>query len=254
MSLTPKLTMIGLYNYDSAVFDELTLPDEIDREDFINSFLLTYGEFPIIYPSWDVMKFAIGVWSKKWYHSIERIILAMKEEYNPLHNFDRHEEYSDSEAKSGGVTEQGSTTGTITNDTTVRTLDLTHATNAEIETERESSGNTENTVSAYNASTYQPDNKSDSTTSETGSDTHSETATDTGTDTAVRNAQTAGTQSRSESSEEDRSLMHTGHLYGNIGVTESVTMLMHELDVRSTHNIIDIVAEMLYREICIYVY
>lgn len=262
MSTIPKLTMMGLYNYDDALFDDMRLPEGIVKADLINTFLLNYGEYPVIYPRWDTMKFALGIWSKKWYHSIERIIYAMTEEYNPLHNFDRHEEYTDEEAKSGNTSEQGSASNTITNDRTVRTLDLTDTTEGtttnNVQSTGTETGSTENTISAYNEDAYQPDNKSDTDrqtgATESGTGTNSGTDTHTGTDTSVRNAQTAGTDSRTGTSAEDRTLQHSGHLYGNIGVTESTTMLQHELDLRSEQNILDIVSEMLFKEVCIFTY
>lgn len=262
MSLTPRLTMIGLYNYDNRLFDALHLPDAINEEDFINNFLLKYGECPVIYPNWGTMQFAIGAWSKKWYHSIERIIYAMTEDYNPLHNFDRHEEYADTEGKETTNAESVSTTGSITNDTTTRTLNLTDSTDRtetiDNTVTNSANGSTENTVSAFNEDDYQPDTKSDSTNEQTnitdGENSLSGTDRHTGTDTSVRNAATAGSESRSGSGTEDRTLSHTGHLYGNIGVTESTQMLLHEVELRKNYNIIDIVADMLYREVCVYVY
>lgn len=221
MSTTPKITMIGMYNHDEKLFDEMTLPPEINKEDFINTFLLNYGEFPVMYPSWQILKFAIGVWSKKWYHSIERIIRAMTEEYDPLHNFDRHELYTDTENKSEKNTmSYGST--------------ITETDSREIETD----GTNEAEVSAYNEDTYQPDNRQtvNNTESHSGS---IETERD-GKDT---NDMTG-----------NRGLTHEGHLYGNIGVTKSTDMLMDELTVRRNQNILDIVSEMLFKEVCIYTY
>lgn len=221
MSTTPKITMIGMYNHDEKLFDEMTLPPEINKEDFINTFLLNYGEFPVMYPSWQILKFAIGVWSKKWYHSIERIIRAMTEEYDPLHNFDRHELYTDTENKSEKNTmSYGST--------------ITETDSREIETD----GTNEAEVSAYNEDTYQPDNRQtvNNTESHSGS---IETERD-GKDT---NDMTG-----------NRGLTHEGHLYGNIGVTKSTDMLMDELTVRRNENILDIVSEMLFKEVCIYTY
>lgn len=221
MSTTPKITMIGMYNHDEKLFDEMTLPPEINKEDFINTFLLNYGEFPVMYPSWQILKFAIGVWSKKWYHSIERIIRAMTEEYDPLHNFDRHELYTDTENKSEKNTmSYGST--------------ITETDSREIETD----GTNEAEVSAYNEDTYQPDNRQtvNNTESHSGS---IETERD-GKDT---NDMTG-----------NRGLTHEGHLYGNIGVTKSTDMLMAELTVRRNENILDIVSEMLFKEVCIYTY
>lgn len=219
MSTTPKITMIGMYNHDEKLFDEMTLPPEINKEDFINTFLFNYGEYPVMYPSWDILKFAIGVWSKKWYHSIERIIRAMTEDYDPLHNFDRHEVYTDTENKSEKNTmSYGST--------------ITETDSREIETD----GTNEAEVSAYNEDDYQPDNRQtvNNTESHSGS---IETERD-GKDT---NDMTG-----------NRGLTHEGHLYGNIGVTKSTDMLQDEISVRRNQNVLDIVSEMLYKEVCIY--
>lgn len=221
MSSTPKMTMIGLYNYDDTLFDNIVFPDGIVLDDFKNAFLMNYGEYPVIYANWDIMKFAIGVWSKKWYHSIERIILAMTEEYNPLHNFDRHEEYTDTENKKE--------TNELEYDSTITETDT-----RQIDTD----GTDTREVSAFNSSTYQPDNKStiDNTETHSGSLETEKGGTDTNTMTG------------------NRGLTHKGHLYGNIGVTESTTMLTHELELRSKENILDIVSDMLFREVCIYTY
>lgn len=221
MSTTPKMTMIGLYNYNNALFDNVDLPEGIDKSDFINTFLLNYGEYPVIYPAWDIMKFALGVWSKKWYHSIERIILAMTEEYNPLHNFDRHESYTDTENKAETNT---TTYGSTITETDTRQIDTDGTNTAE--------------VSAYNESTYQPDNKQ----------TIDNTETHSGSVETERDGKDINDMTGS------RGLNHTGHLYGNIGVTESTTMLRHELDIRANQNILDIVAEMLFKEVCIFTY
>lgn len=221
MSTTPKITMIGLYNYNNALFDEITLPEEIEKNDFINTFLLNYGEFPVIYQNWDIMKFALGVWSKKWYHSIERIIFALTEEYNPLHNFDRYEQYQDIENKKEKTE--------LSYDSSVTETDT-----RQIDTD----GTSENEVSAYNESTYQPDNKN----------TIDNTETHSGSVETVRDGKDTNDMTG------NRGLSHTGHLYGNIGITESTTMALHEIELRKDQNILDIVTEMLFKEMCIYTY
>lgn len=237
MSTIPKLTMIGLYNYDNALFDDMLLPADINKGDLINTFLLNYGEYPVIYPRWDTMKFALGVWSKKWYHSIERIIYAMTEDYNPLHNFDRHELYTDTE----GIdrTNTARTEGTTTTETENAITENTTASNT-------TSAETENTISAYNEDTYQPDNKSNTD--------GSESSTGTRTNNATTSLETSDLVNQTGTDNTDRNLQHEGHLYGNIGVTESTTMLQHELDLRSAQNVLDIVSEMLFKEVCIYTY
>ena len=45
-----KLTTIGLYNYDSTLFDGLTLPTSIDKNIAVFEILNRSAEFEIIYP------------------------------------------------------------------------------------------------------------------------------------------------------------------------------------------------------------
>ena len=133
MSTFQTLTLIGLYNYDKSLFDNVTLPDGYDKETFINSLLLEHGEKCVLYTDFDFMKFSLGVVSRKWQHEFERIYRALSEDYNPLHNYDRHEEYTDkTERKAGGSV------------TTNQPEDATE----------------ELRVSAYNSSVYEPDRKS----------------------------------------------------------------------------------------------
>lgn len=269
MSHISRMTMLGLYNYDSALFDKLTLPDGISKPDFINSFLLKYGECPVMYPNWEFMQFALGAWGVKWYDSIERIIKAFTEEYNPLHNFDRHEEYSDTE----GIGRTGSSTRNRTEDTnrnshTNNSTNGTSSTNTEGTEDRYTDSTTnrnttsEDTVSAFNENDYQPDRKNNTVesvsstengnTESSGSSRTTDTLTQNGSGTDVIKNTASDTQSDTEKT--DRNLKHAGHLYGNIGVTESTTMLMHEKTLRENYNIIDIVCDMLFKEVCMYIY
>ena len=181
MSHTPKLTLIGLYNYDDTLFDSLVLPSPVDHDTAINTILLNYGEAPLTYPDLDFMKTAIGLWSAKYATTIEKIANALEAEYNPIHNYDRTEEYDDTESV-------------------------------------ESSGTSEDKVSAFNASDYQPDAKNES-----GGKT-------------------------------DRKLSHRAHLYGNIGVTTSQEMLRAEVELRVNMNVYDVIADLFYKDFCLYTY
>ena len=58
------LSILGLYNYDSTIFDNLVTPFE-DNENLIQNILMECAELEILYPDADFMKFAIGAWSQK---------------------------------------------------------------------------------------------------------------------------------------------------------------------------------------------
>ena len=207
MSLS-KITLIGFNNNYEHLWDELTLPNGIDKNILINNILLKGGEFEVLYSNPEFMKSAIGVWSAKWQRTFEKWLRALSEEYNPLHNYDRHETYTDN-----------------------RNIDRTEKATGSDNSVSYGSGNTENKVSAYDVSNYQPHDQSD--TSSTGSNT-SDSVTD-----------ASGTTSDI--------LLHDAHLYGNIGVTTSQQMLRDELDI-DTWNIYEHITDLFLNEFAIYVY
>ena len=115
-----KLTMIGLYEYDPTIFDNLSLPEGLDKDTLVDNILLRSGEFEVIYPDADFMKFSIGAWSRKWSATITRWVTALSLEYNPLENYDRYEHWTDERDISGseGGSSSGSTGGTTGSTTT----------------------------------------------------------------------------------------------------------------------------------------
>lgn len=90
-----KLTLNGLFQYDNSLFDNLELPSELTKDTCIQVLLEKCGEFPLLYPDFDYMKYAIGVFSKKWEWTLNKWAKAINIEYDPLYNFDRHEIYTD---------------------------------------------------------------------------------------------------------------------------------------------------------------
>ena len=221
MSLTPRLTLIGMYNYDHDLFRLLSLPDGMDKDLFVNVLLMRYGENPVVFPTVPFFKSAVGVWSAKWFDSLERMLEAVTEDYNPLHNYDRHETYTDKEtgSNSGTISDQGAEESTYVTDT-------------------DTTGTEENTISAENVSVYQPDSKRE----------------DSGTlDSTVTGKVTKG-NTRTDTGSNRRDLEHTAYLYGNIGVTTSQQMLLEEIKLRKDLSIYDVAAELFYREFCLYVY
>lgn len=86
------LSIIGLYNYDESLFDDMTIPDTIDRDTLVNNILMECAELELLYPSWDMMKFAIDTWSAKRLHAWNRLSIVLYEDYDPFINIKRDEE------------------------------------------------------------------------------------------------------------------------------------------------------------------
>lgn len=109
---TAKLTLIGLYNYDSSIFDSMVLPMGIDKDIVINNILFRSSDFEILYADPDFMKEAIGLWSRKWNRTFSKWLEALKLEYDPISNYDRHEEWQtdDTGSQSSNSTDSSSAT------------------------------------------------------------------------------------------------------------------------------------------------
>ena len=62
-------------NYsDGAIWDNLELPEGYDKEIVVSEILRQGGEFSVLYPDLDYMKYMIGIWAKKFYHNFEQFL------------------------------------------------------------------------------------------------------------------------------------------------------------------------------------
>ena len=184
MTMRPNITISvrGMYEFDNTLFDKFQVPNQIDKQDVIDSIILECAELPVVYTNWDVLRGGIGLLSKRRLHAWERMATALFEDYNPLHNFDRYEDSTDNES-----------------------------------TASSGSADSVNTVNGYN-----------------GDAEHDK-------------------QNTSGKSETRRGNKHTGHLYGNIGVTTSAQMLEGELEIRK-QDLISIIVRDFKENFCIMVY
>ena len=94
------LTLIGLNNFleyqGNNLFEKFTLPSSINVETAIDNILLVCGEKELIYPDAEFMIEAIGMWCMKWQRTFTKWSDVLAIEYNPLENYDRNEDFTDS--------------------------------------------------------------------------------------------------------------------------------------------------------------
>ena len=96
---TAKWTLLGMYNYDNTIFNEMILPAGIDGDLLKQSLLIEKGEFEVLFPDPDFMKNAIKVWSAKWFRTFSEWLKGTQAEWNPIYNYDRYEEGWDDNKK-----------------------------------------------------------------------------------------------------------------------------------------------------------
>lgn len=185
-----KITLVGckafFENAGGDLFEKLILPEGLKKETLIDNIIYHGGEFEVLYANPYYIKESIGTWSAVHLDTFNRWVKALAIEYSPLENYDRREDWTDQTTRdSEGISTSasGSTTGTNTSN--------------------------ENTKSAFDSSTYQPNEKNEAESSTTASSNDS---------TTVNNS-------------EDGTFTHGGRIHGNIGVTTSQQMLISELDL-----------------------
>lgn len=128
-----KITLIGIENYlnpGSSVFDQMILPEGIDRQTLIDTILLRCQEFELLYSDPEFLTAAVNVWSRKNYWTFDKWIKLINTEYNPLYNKDYQEEWTDIHAGTFAKSGSGQNTGTTSNsDDHTRTDNLSQGIN-----------------------------------------------------------------------------------------------------------------------------
>lgn len=229
MSTMQRLTLIGMSNYDSTLFDGLSLPDGYDKDTFVDSLLLEHGEKCVLYSNPAFFKQAISLWGRKWQLELSRIYDALTAEYDPIYNYDRYEEYTDNEGRKYSSTTNAGHKATDSPD-----YDVVTETNDDAVTEEQ--------ISADNSGSYQPEHK---TTYDGGKTTAN---------TKGKTQDLAETSNSKTDDAETRNLSHKAHLYGNIGVTTSASMVSEVVRQRMEMNLYATAARLFANELLIGIY
>lgn len=122
MSRQAWLSVLGLYQWDNTIFDDMQLPEDMtadDKDVLINNLLMECAELECLFTDPDFMKNAIAAWSAKEVYSWNRMYEAFQAEYDPIENYNRYEDTDDQNrgamTHSGSDSVAGSGSDTVTN-------------------------------------------------------------------------------------------------------------------------------------------
>ena len=207
-----SLSIYGLYEFNNEVFDNLELPEGMDKDVLIPQILADCSDFALIYPNYDFMKFMIGVWSKNEGHIWKRLYESELIEFNPIENYDRHESLTRAVTSNSKGTSKGNTS-TVQTDNTKEQSENNNVTNTN------SNGEQINSQTAYDSDTFKDTSKARSNSNGNSANVSSERGS--------TNATSAGTTDRNDSTENESAgnEVVTSHIHGNIGVTQAADML-----------------------------
>ena len=173
-----------MHLWDEDLFDDITLPSGMDKTTVVNQIMLDNGLLEVIYPEHELLKGLIKAHFLARQLDYQRLWDAVSQTYNPLYNLDRK----------NTLTERTERTENTTGNTTSNT-----------------NQSTEQKVSAFDSSTYQPSEQ-------------------------MTGYTTDNTDATTDSQGQD---VHTleSHEEGSIGVITPQDMLRREFDIRKDWNI-----------------
>lgn len=241
MSKQVLLSVLGLYNMDNTIFDSMQLPIGLNRETVIDAIIQDCMELEILYPNPDALKVMIGIWSKRELPTWNRVYNAEQAEYNPIENYDRHQNDTRQETHSGDDVTVTSNEGTSTDSTTGQSGTTTNATGR-------LSDDTLHKYAAFDSGTLADQTEDVKTASSTNTQTEQNTVEQSSrgtTSDSGRHTMTHG---------EKVGETFTSYIHGNIGVTTSQQMLESELTLAPKINTINYVVNSFKMRFCILVY
>ena len=239
------LSIMGMYEYDDSLFDGLDVPTYtdknnvvhvVDKTKVIQSILLNCAELEVIYPNFDTMKLAIGVWSAAEQDTWRKMYATQLVEYNPIWNVDAIETENETNERDIGRIHTG------LNNETRNLIDAETRNLTDVETRNLT--DTES-VQGFNSNSWSDSKKVVGT----GTDTFNHTGTDTFNHIGTDNI----TISNNETVNDDNTRINTKTRTGNIGITATQDLIRKERDI-ADFSIIKFITESFKKRFCIMVY
>lgn len=222
------LSILGLYQREPTLFDELELPGSMNKEVLIDNILYEAATLEAYYPDPNFMKFMIGRWSfmnqSVWQKLYDTTVL----EYNPIFNYDRTEEWSENEQMLDKRTLTGTERETSTD-------------NSSGEIRSSGTVQSELNVSGYNESSYVPREQTIETPDTLTSNTSE-------TDRIV-----SIDKNDTENMDRKRDNIRTGRAFGNIGVTTTQQMIQQERET-VLFNMYKVITDSFIERFCLMIY
>lgn len=232
-------------NIDMWAGLQLPAGSPMDRDVLINTIMEHCGLNIPVYADPFVMSNAITLWSAKNQYTFEHVGKIYEASYSPIENYDRYEDMSTDHNRN-------LKDDTTSNSSKKENLNSTNIVDEDKTTAHSGIDSTvdENTTSAYDASTYQPESKS------TTDLTHGETITEDGevSSKASSNKDTTSQGKVNKGVTENEKTTQKNHIRGNIGVTTAMAMEKEELEYLNNYNPYTFLAGLFENELTLFVY
>ena len=220
------VTLRGIEDYfeehnGKTLFDEIRLPSSISKDILVPYIITRAGDFPVMIIDPDYIYNMTINFFDAWYENFSKLAEVMTASYDPLENYNRHEE----EYSAGSDAKQGTTT---------------------TESSRTSAASTQGSGSSTTTNKMSADNETGFSNREQDELSSSDHTASTG---AVNDSGTV-TDNEKKQRADQRHL----HAFGNIGTMTSQQMLESEWSIRTEMNIYEFIADKYVEEFCVPIY
>lgn len=238
------LSILGLYQREPTLFDELELPAGMKKDVLIDNILYEAASLEAYYPDPSFMKFMIGRWSFMNQNVWQKLYDTTVLDYNPIYNYDRTEEWTENEKMLDGRTATSAETET-------RNLKTGETSRTDSNGDVTTTGTmkTELNVSGYNEVTFTPSEE----TIETPDTMTSNNVIVDGTRDATNTGTVSIDKKDTESLDRKRDNLRTGRAFGNIGVTTTQQMIQQERET-VMFNMYKVITDSFVDRFCLMVY
>lgn len=94
------LSIAGLYSFNDHLFDDMYIPESLDRDTVVASIIMETEGLEALYVDVPFMMNAIKYWSITMRHKWDKLVASMNFEYNPIWNKDGVRVHTEEENKS----------------------------------------------------------------------------------------------------------------------------------------------------------
>ena len=246
------LSILALNEYDSHLWDNFSVPEQLDKQTAIDYILESCAELELLYSDPDIIKYMIRNWVRTEGHIWEKLAETLDLEYNPIYNLDVTWE----ETRTPNITRTRTPNITDTrspNLTETRTPNITELRTPNITETTTPSDTTTEKVSGYNSDTFQNSHQTERGGSITVKDTGSDSTWTSGTETRTEAGTETQTRTGTETETETGTDKITTRRYGNQVVTMAQDMIVKEREV-SKFNLYEYIANSFKNRFCFMVY
>lgn len=110
--LQPRMTLYGMYQYDPTLFDGVTLPEGMDKTLMVNQIIRQSGDLFPYYQVPPEVKIAITEWFTRRKDNFAKLWQGFTSDYNPIENYDRHEDSTETPDITHTLSNSGKDTST----------------------------------------------------------------------------------------------------------------------------------------------